>query len=251
MRFKLLFFLIIFNSLVMAEDIEVVFSESNAPFSFISQSDTVSGLIPDLVDALFKQSGELSSQNYAYPWSRAQHLVETAQKDAFCTYPSSSRREYAYFTDTPLLYLEYDFLIFSRHNPRVSELLEIDEIDDLKNFVFVSHNATAWEDDNIPQEVERLNVSRHEQLFHLVLGRRSGDFFIMNLEEAAYWAKILKYDDSMMYKQVDFIPDSSIPFHFGIRKSYEDSQSIISYLETILKSEDFKIIQNDIMQNYH
>lgn len=146
MRFISFAILIFFSSILAADDVEnltVVFSEDNPPFSHISETGEVIGLLPDLVREVFDRLDNVSIESHAYPWSRAQYLIETSQRDLFCTYPSSSRQEYALFTENPLLHLDYDYLIFSKDNENAQRLLDVDVISDLTDFVMVSHSATA------------------------------------------------------------------------------------------------------------
>lgn len=221
------------------KDLKFVFSDTNPPFSYVSEKEQIVGLIPELVEIVMKNYGEISYEFKIFPWKRAQILVEKAEMDAFCTYPSKSRKDYAIFTKTPLLHLEYNYLIFSKNNSKIDELLKIKEINDLNNFTFVSHSATEWEQDNVPKSVKRVYVDKHEQLLHLTFKRDTGDFFIMNLEEAVYLATLLGYKEKLMYTKVNFIKDSIIPFNIGIRKDYPNANLIINDIEVILQDSKF------------
>lgn len=233
-----------------SDSISFVFSEDNPPFSYENEQGKTFGLIPDLVKEVLVRLDSVEYEFIAYPWPRAQLRVENSSMDAFCTYPSSTRQKYALFTETPLLHLEYDYLIFHKDNPNVTELLQIEQIDDLMNFVFVSQDATEWEDENIPQTVERYFVNKLEQLFHITFLRKKGDFFIMNLEEAMYHAEDLGYKELLRYKKVDFIPDSSIPFHIGFRRDFPGAEKLLKQIDDILNSDDFQKRKMEIIQSY-
>lgn len=233
------------------KELKIVFSDSNPPFSYPSPSNEVAGLIPDLVELVMNNVDNKSFNFYMYPWKRAQILLKNADMDIFCTYPSESRKEYALFTESPLLYLEYNYIIFSKNNKKIEQLLAIKDLDDLDNFTFLSHSSTDWEEQNIPKSVTRVYVNKHDQLLHLLFKREAGDFIIMNLEEATYLAEIYGYKDLLMYTHVDFIPDSIIPFHLGVRKSHYNAVSIIEEMNDILLNEQFVQERAIIIDRYH
>lgn len=233
------------------KEFKIVFSESNPPFSYESSTNEVTGLIPDMVELMFSYLPERSYKFYSYPWKRAQVQLKNSFMDMFCTYPSESRKEYAFFTEQPLLYLEYNYIIFSKNNKKLDKLLAIRDITDLNNFIFLSHSSSDWEEENIPKSVSREYVNKHDQLLHLLFKREVGDFFIMNLEEAIYLASKYGYKDQLMYTQVDFIPDSTIPFHLGVRKSHYNATAIIKQMNKILSNESFVEERKTLMDSYH
>lgn len=253
-HFVLLIFFSLFSSNLFAEEIShslrFVFSDSGPPYSYLSESSILEGITPDLVRVLIDLSTDVISSYEAYPWKRAQYLVENSNKDAFCTYPSESRKGYAFFTTNPLYFQEYGYLIFNKDNDRAGDLIEIDDISDLNDFVFVSQSGIAWEEDNIPKSVQRIYVTTPEQLLHILFGRDSGDFFIMNLEQALYYSKKLGYEDKILFNRVDFIPDSSIPFHIGIRKNFPEAIQVIKTFDQIIVSNEYIHLREDVLKKY-
>ncbi len=250
-KYILILVLLLFSKLYASEPIhlDVVFTNTNPPFSHSSESEEIIGLIPELVSLLL-QISDIDYEFKNYPWARAQKLVETSVIDAFCTYPSTSRGLYANFTTEPLLHLEYNYLIFNKDNVNIQKLINVEKLSDLDNLTFVSQTSTEWEEENIPTSVKRLYVYKNVNLLHSIFGRNKGDFIIMNLEEATYLSKPFGYSDKLLYKQVTFIPDSIIPFHFGISKKNPQSNEIIEKLNITLKSEDFIIKRNEILKKY-
>lgn len=249
---RFIILLVVSQCILWAQDISLkaVFSESNPPFSYNGKSNTPEGIIPELMTLLTDELEKVNIEQNAQPWSRAQNMMKTGEMDLFCTYPSTDRKNYALFTKAPLFYLENDYLIFSKQNSKFQDLLKIKNMEDLNNFTLVSHSATGWEKDNIPESVNRIIVHKHEYKFNIIFKRQAADFFIMNLEEAIYIAKEYGYLNDLAYIQVDFIKDSEIPFHIGIRKSHEQSTEIINKIDETLNDIEFIDKLNSTIKEY-
>jgi len=63
---------------------------------------SVVGILPACVSMLMKPLG-IAAQHDAYPWARAQALVQDGAADGFCTTPTAQHQRYAIFTDLPVL----------------------------------------------------------------------------------------------------------------------------------------------------
>lgn len=253
-KFLLLSLFLLFNSFGIFSDVKsrniFVFSDGGPPFSYSTNINTPLGITPDLVSLLSSSLNSTSFTMKALPWPRAQKLIELGSADCFATYPSKTRKRYATFTKSPLYYQEYGYIIFSRNNPRVETLRNIGSIKDLDKFIFVSQQGVAWEDDNIPLSVKREYVNSLEQLLHVTLNRESGDFFIMNLEQALFYAKKFKYIDRLDYIKVDFIPNSTVAIHVGVRKNHPNSEKMITEFDRVINTEIFKAERANIINRY-
>jgi polar amino acid transport system substrate-binding protein len=232
-----------------APPLKAVLSDGNPPFSY-EEGQLPRGLFYDLLKPLFEQHKDFDAQIKPYPWSRAQLMVESGKADIFCTYPSKKRQKYALFTPTPLFTQDYGVLVFSKDNPRSSELANARSFDDLAQFKFISQKGVGWEMDNIPATIERVWANQLETLLHFAFERAAGDFFVMTVEQAKYLADKLGYADKLMYKQVDFIPNSMVAFHIGVRRDFPQAARLVSELEELQLSERFSEVKLEILNRY-
>ncbi len=87
-------------------------------------------------------------------------------------------------------------------------------------------------------------------MFHLLFLRKQGDFFIMPPEQATHRAKILGYQNKLAYRHADFISNSLIPFHIGLRKPHPLANDFISEVDAVVGSEQFLKDVQKILSSY-
>ncbi len=80
--------------------LKIVYFNDFAPFSF-GDSAQVQGIYPDLLTEVLANSLSIPVNHAAYPWSRAQQLVQSGEADAFFTTPTDARKAYATFAGDP------------------------------------------------------------------------------------------------------------------------------------------------------
>lgn len=248
---KIILIILLFTSThIYSDHITVVFSDGGPPFSYVDESENAVGVTPELVKYLLENIKPYNFTYIGYPWKRAQQLIESGESDIFATYPSDVRKNYAIFTENPIYYQEYGYLIFSKKNKNILKLKNAKNFNALKSFIFVSQSGIGWEEENIPKSINRVYGQTLEQLFHITFLRNGGDFFIMNLEQAVYYSKILGYIDDLDYIKVDFIPDSSIPIHIGISKKSDIDKKVIEEIDSIILNKKFSIKRDEIFNFY-
>lgn len=230
--------------------VRVAFSNTLAPASFVENGE-VSGMLKDVMAALFVHVPEFKPEFHAYPWTRAQRMVEVGEMDMFVTFPSASRRAYASFSTHPIYIREYGNLVYDLQNSKAAKIAGAKSFDDLKNMVFVSQEAVSWEDENVPAYIKRYPVNGPPALMHMTFQRKKGDFFIMPEEQAMFFARQLGYDKQLGMKKVSFIPNSQVAFHVGVRKSHPDHKRIIAALEAAAQLPEFLAKKRSIERKYH
>lgn len=229
--------------------IRIALSDSSPPTSYLENS-APKGMFPDILKLLFSYLPEYQPVFTAYPWTRAQHEVQTGRMDIFLTFPSEVRKTYADFTSQSLYTWDYGNLVYSINNPRKNIIESAKNFDDLKTLTFVSQEGIDWENENVPKFINREYVNKIITMLHLVFKRNKGDFFIMSPEQATYYGKQLGYMSKMGMKKVDFIPNSQVKFHLGVSKAYQAKTKILSSIEAVMKKTDFIQKRKEIEKKY-
>ncbi|WP_342120431.1 substrate-binding periplasmic protein [Pseudoduganella sp. OTU4001] len=229
--------------------VRVAFSNTLAPVSFV-ENGQVTGMLKEIIAALFSMVPEYQPEFHAYPWVRAQRMVEIGEMDMFVTFPSASRRSYAQFSPHPIYSREYGNLVFDRDNPNAARIAAARSFEDLKALVFVSQEAVAWEDENVPAYIKRYPVNGPPALMHMIFQRKQGDFFIMPEEQAVYFAHQFGYEHRLSMKKVGFIPNSLVAFHVGVRKSHPERQKLLAALDAAAQRPEFQARKRAIERKY-
>lgn len=210
----------------------------------------VVGVIPDIINLVFNYFPTHQVKLETYPWARAQVEVARGRADGLLTYPSISRKVYAIFTSNTAYKLDFGYLIYNRGNINRDAIESAASFDELKNSIMITQTGAEWETDNIPEYIQKVEANKLDTMFHLLFLRKQGDFLIMPPEQATYKAKILGYQNMLAYRQVDFINDSMIPFHIGLRKSHPLANEFISEVDAIVASEQFLKEVQTIVRSY-
>ena len=234
--------------------LKIGFSDGDPPTSWARDSITARGVLPELASAVFKRIDHIHMDAMPLPWPRAKLMAEQAQIDGLLTYPSKSRQEYLLFSDLPTYAMDYSYVIFNVDNPKAAKLARIKNYEELGNYLMATEGpetTDSWEEENLPlDDFPRVYVNKAKEMFHLVLLRNSADYFLRNLEEAKYIAKILGYSDQLGYVKVEFKTKNVIPFHLGVHKSHPNAEYIIEQINAVQRSPEFEQKALRIIKHY-
>jgi len=225
------------------------FSDGFAPYSY-SSGGHCAGMAFDLLSTLFEQIPTFDLECKSVPWKRAQHYVMNDVFDGFVTYPSKVRKSYANFSNAPLYVLDFGYIAFSKDNPRAAALAEIRSYGDLEGFKFGSLLGVGWEEENVPQSIERVIAPNNKILFNLIFRRGDGDFFIMGPEQAVHYASQFGLRDKLVYVKAPFLKNSVIEFHIGIRKSHDNRDYIVSQIDKTIADTAFQQRYREVIGKY-
>lgn len=229
--------------------VRVAMSEAAPPTSFVVDGQA-SGMFREMLEALFSRVPAYKLEFHALPWTRAQWAVQHDEMDMFVTFPSANRARYASFTDNSLYVMDYGNIVYDLRGSKAGQIELARSFKDLMSLVFVTQDGVAWENENVPDYIQRYKVNGPASLMHMTFRRAAGDFFIMNTEQAVYYAKQLGYENHLGMKKVMFIPNSLAPFHIGLRKSYPDSKSLLAALDGAMRHPDFLMKKRAIELRY-
>jgi len=227
-----------------------VFDKGAPPYSYASGSGSVAGLFPELVQAVFAALPEYSVSVEAYPWARAQDMVQKGEADGFLTYPSESRKKYAVFNDTPVFIEDIGYLVFVPTNPNAGALRKARTFNDLRSFLFLGSKFSEWENDNVPAYIKKESIPQDESRLQVLIQRKHGDFVIMGRENCNYLLKKLGYSGEVEFAKVNFFPDAQVPFNFGVSQTRGDAAEIVRKLNHVIGMPKVKAKLQRIQKHY-
>lgn len=245
----LLLGLIVVSYQVHGHEWVFAFAEDEAPVSYAEAGETT-GSLPEVTRMVFEFLPEHDVKMVALPWPRAQRMVASGGADGFVTYPSEERKQYAHFTKDAAYYIDYGYLIYHRDSPARQQLESAQSFEDLRGLTFIGQNSAQWERENIPAFLDTTLANSLDAMVHLLLRRQVGDFIVMPPEQAIYLAKQHGYRSQMTFRQVDFIPNSRIPFHVGVSKKLGNAEDFVRSVDQILASEVFKAQRQALIREY-
>lgn len=229
--------------------LKVAMSEALPPISHATNGEP-DGLLKDLLEELFRHVPGYRLEFHAFPWTRAQRLLEVGQMDLMVTFPSNSRKSYAVFSEATLYTMDYGNLVYDSRNNKALQLDAARSFEDLRGMVFISQEGVAWEDENVPAFINRYKVNAPRAMWHMMFQRRAGDFFIMTEEHALYSASRYGYREQLRMKKVDFIPNSQVEFHIGLRKSHPRRAALMRAIDAAMAHPDFMARRKVIERKY-
>ena len=246
----LVFCLGVFSSAQAQTNLRFVFDQGSPPYSYKDADGNAIGLFPELVKAAFAALPEYSITVEAYPWARAQEMVQRGVADGFMTYPSEGRKKYAVFNSAPGFVEDIGYLVFVPKNPNAERLRTAKSFEDLRPFLFLGSSASEWETDNVPGYIKKESIAQDESRLHILIQRRHGDFIIMGRENCNYLLNKLGYGGRLEFAKVNFLPDAQVPFNLGIAKMRPDAVDIIGKLNKAMASPKLKAELQKIQKRY-
>ncbi|MCL7943669.1 hypothetical protein [Marinobacter sp. ATCH36] len=225
------------------------FSEASPPYSSSSGERAV-GLFPDLVQLVFSFIPDYTTENVVLPWSRAQYNVRLGLNDGLLTYPSKERRGYAIFSAMPLFTRDFGHLVYSADNPNIDLIESATSLTDLSSLTVIGEKGSKWEEDNIPDYLERVPGQHMSAMMHLLMLREAGDFMVQPAEDARFSARKLGYSKKLKVRKVDFIPNSQIPFHIGVSRKLPSAAEVINQVDAVMQSPEFQSQLKTLIESY-
>jgi polar amino acid transport system substrate-binding protein len=177
-------------------------------------------------------------------------MVQRGRADGFIAYPSDNRKKHALFANAPLFIEDIGYLMFLPTNPNAKALRSAKSFKDLQPFLFLGSNTSEWENDNVPAYVRKESIPNDEARLNVLIYRKHGDFVIIGRENAKYLLNKLGYGGKVEFANVDFIPESQVPFQLGISKARPDAAEIISKLTRVLATPKVKAELQRIQKQY-
>ncbi len=192
--------MILISSMARADTITLTFTEGFPPFAYKKDGRVVGIQIDLAVEVLRKLDVEVNAR--AYPWSRAQALVEDGKADGFVTIPTDKRGRYAKFSRLPLFTSDFE-MYTGAGNPRIEEFKMIRTLDQLRtvDIRHISFSESGWHLHNLKGAVGFLKQVKTSKQIILMLDRNRVDVYI---EQPRFWWEVKKMG---MEKRIVKIPN--------------------------------------------
>ncbi|PXX89530.1 hypothetical protein DIT71_13440 [Marinobacter vulgaris] len=232
-----------------SSNLKFAFGEQSPPYSSLFDERAV-GLFPDLVQLAFSFIPAYTTENVVVPWSRAQYNVRLGLTEGFLTYPSEEREEYAIFSAKPLFTQNFGHLVYSADNPNKDLIESATSFADLSSLTVIIERGSQWEEDNIPDYLERVPGSDMSAMMHLLMLREAGDFLVQPAEDARFIARQLGYSKTLKVRKVDFIPNARIPFHIGVSRQLPSVMDVINQVDAVMQDPEFQSQLNTLIESY-
>ncbi|MFC4258554.1 substrate-binding periplasmic protein [Marinobacter lacisalsi] len=230
-------------------ELTFAFAENSPPYSF-THEEKADGLLPDLVQLVFSFIPDYTAESVVMPWPRAQYNVRLGFTDGLLTYPSKERKEYVIFSAMPLFTQDFGYLVYSADNPNKDLIETASSFADLSGLKVIVEKGSKWEENNIPDYLERVPGRDADIRMHLLMRREAGDFLVQPAENARFIARKFGYTENLKVRKVDFIPNSQIPFHVGVSREYPSSLDVINQVDQVMQSPEFQTRLNILTESY-
>lgn len=192
------------------------------PISRLSPSQQVEGLLFDALTRVMSQAG-LEASHHAFPWARAQAMVERGELDALCTAPTPERMVYALFAPTPVLTLPYG--VFHRHDdPRPARLRSVEQMRGLRQGSYLGNGYAKkyLEIERMKLESEKLSVLRLIALDRLDVFVEA-DVTVMLLRERP------ELQQRLRFTPLEFLPP--VQYQFALRRGFANAEAVLERVE--------------------
>lgn len=229
--------------------INIVLSSESPPTSY-QENGEAAGIFVDYFKLVFSKLPQYKVQFHSIPWKRAQIEMQNNNMDVFLTCPTEDRKTYAAFTKNYLYSWDYGNIVFNKNNPQKELILKAKSFADLKELLFLSQEGVSWESENIPKFIERRFVNKLDTMMQILLGRSTGDFMVMGQDQAHYFAQKMGLLENLQMKKVNFIENSQVKFHIGVRKSLKGHEKLLADIEKVLQSSEFQTKKAALKKKY-
>ncbi len=192
------------------------------PLSGPGPQGSARGLLVQLVD-LVSQTAGLRTSHRAYPWRRAQALVEQGALDGFCTASTTQRERYAAFGQETLFIVRY--LAFHRRGD--ARLAGLQRVQDLRPLRLGAFRGSGYSESHL--ETDRL---RYDTDIDSVLRRIAlGDLDATVTAELPGWHAVqrLGLQAELTATPLAFLPVA--PFRIGLRRSLPEHGVLLGRLD--------------------
>ncbi|QGY38601.1 transporter substrate-binding domain-containing protein [Pseudodesulfovibrio cashew] len=192
------------------------------PYS-MEQGGRMTGILVDCLDDILGKRMGYTLVHRAYPWSKAQELVQSGEGDTLCTNPTDEREQFMIFSEEAVI--ESAPSIFcDKDNPLLPGINAVQTLDDLKAFRQVDYKGNGWARKTFPPSLNVRYVDTLDQAFRLIKDGEA-DIFVGNGLAARY---ALKQSGLTLEFHARELPvGETSAFHFGLRKDYPDAQGVV------------------------
>lgn len=229
--------------------LRIAFPDNAAPYSWQKNGQCL-GLLPALSEALLDLSRNMIIECTVLPRKRAEVKLDRGDIDGFCTYPAGRIRDTAYITPTPLIQVDYGYLIYNRALSVTQNIASAKSFDDLKDFPFFAQRADVWQEENVPEFIQKRFETDPRRALTILLARNQAGFMILPRDQAIYLASEQQLTSKLGIQKVDFIPNNILPYHISIRQGHPNAADIVVALDSLLQHPDWPLKRDALISKF-
>jgi len=193
-----------------------------APLSQRNANGTVTGILIDSIELVGRACG-VQFEHSAFPWVRAQMMVERGDLDGFCTVRTRTRLLYAEFCKSPIL--RVDFGVFHRSDDL--RPLSVRSVEDLRVLRQGTYRGNGYARQNL--EYDRMEIENDEESVLRRIARGTLDSSVEGDVVTPLKIKALGLTGKIRFTPLPFLPKAE--FCFGVRKSLLEASRIVASME--------------------
>jgi polar amino acid transport system substrate-binding protein len=172
--------------------LRLVHGDSYAPYSMQASGQALSGLLPAIAAAAFAGCPQVRLEQSAYPWSRAQAMVQSGEADALISVPTQTRLLTLEPSRAPLISTRV-LAYAGSANPRIEQLRSARSLPDLRRFRIGAYASNGWAKEKLQGFSVDYSTPRPDTVFQM-LSRARFDITIENAIVANYHLRQLGPD---------------------------------------------------------
>lgn len=200
------------------------------PYSYVNGNQTV-GMLPALMQRILGHEMGFMLRHRAYPWKRAQRMVQEDSGDALCTIPTEARKKFMVFSSEPAMTTKA-MVFYNETNPKSQQIRNARTFEDLIPFSVVDFKGDEWAQRVLPKEMKVSRVSGVPKVLKLLYENRH-DVFIGSIP-----TPMDEHNLPGLKKPLACFPiqcSYTAAFHLGIRQNYAEAYEIVDRFSRIAR----------------
>lgn len=147
-------------------------SDTYAPF-YLVDNGKVGGIVIDILNEVIGVQMGIPIEFEAYPWARAQMMVEKEGRDALCTIATPTRLAYTVASDEPVLINNFHLFVH-KDNRLLPELRKVTSVEALTKLqpTAISYLGSSWAPTHL-SGIELTLAGNFENVMRMLLARRA------------------------------------------------------------------------------
>lgn len=160
-------------------------SNNYAPFYFV-ENDRIRGIAVDILDEVIRKQMGMALAFEAFPWARAQMMVQRYEFDAMCTIATPERLAYTVASDEPVLINNFHLFVH-KDNPLLPALRRVRSLAGLLALrpTAISYAGSGWSKANL-SGIELVLTGTFDNVMRMLMARRA-DIVVDGEYNVRYW----------------------------------------------------------------
>lgn len=206
------------------------------PFSWQEMTsggiEVVRGIVPETLRKAFEIEGTHAVTFGAFPWARAQRLVEEGEFDGFCTNATLEREHYALFGTEPVTVNEFAIFTSAAH-PRLAEMNRISRPEDLMAFRQADFMGNGFAESLFAGFRDKILWQRElETVFRLIANGRA-DLAYVNETTGRHVLERMGLMARFTILPIRLSPPSA--YRLGLRRTYPGALSLVTRIDQVIR----------------